>query len=81
MTMPTVREPCGALSIDELVQRQAMQRSGHWLHLPEHRVTLSDAEATACAEVALCTSGGGFDPPWVRELAVTRAAPRGRGGG
>src|SRR5882762_5064890 len=44
MTLPTLAEPAWRAVIDDLVQRQAVLRSGHWLHLPGHRVVMSDGE-------------------------------------
>jgi selenocysteine-specific elongation factor len=61
--------------IAELVRRQAVQRSGHWLHLPEHRITLSEPELELAQKLRSAIAAGRFDPPWVRDLAHTLRAP------
>jgi len=71
MTMPNVADAVWRAAIDELVQRQVLQRSGHWLHLPEHRITLSERELGLAQELHTAIAAGRFDPPWVRDLAVT----------
>jgi selenocysteine-specific elongation factor len=70
MTMPSVGDALWRAVIDELVQRRAMQRSGHWLHLPEHRITLSDSEQQLAQKLHCAIAAGRFEPPWVRDLAV-----------
>jgi selenocysteine-specific elongation factor len=70
MTMPNVGDALWRAVIDELVQRRAMQRSGHWLHLPEHRITLSDSEQQLAQKLQCAIAAGRFEPPWVRDLAV-----------
>ncbi|MDR5754677.1 MULTISPECIES: selenocysteine-specific translation elongation factor [unclassified Caballeronia] len=55
--------------VDRSVEEKIIARSGPWLHLPAHSVTLDDAER-ALADVLLSTiARGRFDPPWVRDLA------------
>ncbi|MGO2132187.1 MAG: selenocysteine-specific translation elongation factor [Halomonas sp.] len=43
--------------------------SGPWLHLPDHRVRLSEAEEALKAQLVVHLHNGGIDPPWVRDLA------------
>jgi len=75
MTLPTLAEPAWRAMIDDLVQRQAVQRSGHWLHLPEHRVTMSDGELEFARKLHAAIASGRFDPPWVRDLAHEAHVP------
>lgn len=70
MTMPTVVDAVWRAAIDELLQRQVLKRSGHWLHLPEHRVSLSERELELVQQLHSAIAAGRFDPPWVRDLAV-----------
>jgi len=56
-------------AIDDLVARQAIVRSAHWLHLPEHEARLSEAEQALAQRLLPALLAGGFDPPWVRTLA------------
>jgi selenocysteine-specific elongation factor len=46
-----------------------VQTSGPWLHLPDHRVQLSDADEALRQCIWPLMEAGHFDPPWVRELA------------
>lgn len=43
--------------------------SGPWLHLPDHQVRLAAAEEALRVRVWPLLEAGGFDPPWVRDLA------------
>ncbi len=75
MAMPNVVDAVWRALIDELVQKQAVRRCGHWLHLPEHRIILSDSEQDLAQKMLSAIAAGHFDPPWVRDLAVTVRAP------
>jgi selenocysteine-specific elongation factor len=70
MTMPNLADALWRAVIDELVQRRAMQRSGLWLHLPEHRITLSEREQQLAQKLRTAIAAGRFAPPWVRDLAT-----------
>lgn len=45
-----------------------IEASGPWLHRPEHRVRLSEADEALKEHLWPLLEGGGFDPPWVRDL-------------
>jgi selenocysteine-specific elongation factor len=75
MTLPTLADPAWRAVIDDLVQKQAVQRRGHWLHLPEHRITLSDEELELAQKLHAAIAAGRFDPPWVRDLAHAVRVP------
>jgi selenocysteine-specific elongation factor len=75
MTLPTLADPAWRAVIDDLVRRQAVQRSGHWLHLPEHRITLGEKELEFAQKLRAAIAAGRFDPPWVRDLARTVRVP------
>jgi len=49
--------------------RPVLERTGHWLHLPGHRVSLSEAEQALAYRLHPLLLAGGNDPPWVRDLA------------
>ena len=49
--------------------RPVLERTGHWLHLPGHRVSLSEAEQALADRLHPLLLAGGNDPPWVRDLA------------
>ncbi|SAL55436.1 selenocysteine-specific translation elongation factor [Caballeronia humi] len=68
---PLVPDALWRALVDSSVEEKRVARSGRWLHLPEHAVTLDTAER-ALADVLLASIGAGrFDPPWVRDLAGT----------
>ena len=50
---------------------RSVQRGGHWLHLPEHRIALSERELELAQKLHAAIAAGRFDPPWVRDLALT----------
>lgn len=70
MIAPIVADAVWRALIDELVQKQLLQQSEHWLHLPEHRVTLNEREHDLAQKLQSALVAGGFDPPWVRDLAL-----------
>jgi selenocysteine-specific elongation factor len=70
MIAPTVADAVWRALIDELVQKQRLQQSGHWLHVPEHRVTLNERERDLAQKLQSALAAGAFDPPWVRDLAL-----------
>jgi selenocysteine-specific elongation factor len=75
MTLPTLPDAAWRAVIDDLVGRQAVQRSAHWLRLPEHRITWNERELALAEQLRAAICAGRFDPPWVRDLALTVRAP------
>ncbi len=75
MTFPTLADAAWRAVIDDLLRRHAVQRSGHWLHLPEHRITLGEQELELAQKLRSSIAAGRFDPPWVRDLARATGAP------
>jgi len=70
MVAPTVADAFWRALIDELLQKQLVQQDEYWLHLPEHRVTLNGRERDLAQKLQRALVAGGFDPPWVRDLAL-----------
>src|SRR5213082_1589091 len=64
--------------VDELARERLVVLSGAWLHLPEHAVTLSASDQTLARKLQPLIAAGGFDPPWVRELAARVDEPEER---
>ena len=64
--------------VDELARERLVVLSGAWLHLPEHAVTLSASDETLARKLQPLIAAGGFDPPWVRELAARVHEPEER---
>jgi selenocysteine-specific elongation factor len=48
--------------------------TGSFVHLPEHRVTLSAAEQILWQKILPKMLEQGYDPPWVRDLALSVSA-------
>jgi selenocysteine-specific elongation factor len=61
--------------IDALVDERVVLRSAPWLHLPEHVMKLSDDDQALARGLQTLIAAGRFDPPWVRDLAVTVREP------
>jgi selenocysteine-specific elongation factor len=64
--------------VDDAVARGEIVRRGPWLHLPDHAVTLDDADRTLAAALLPALKAGRFDPPWVRDLANAQGVPEDR---
>jgi len=62
-------------SIEALVADGSVVRSGPWLHLPSHSVTLDAREEALAAQLRPLIAAGRFDPPWVRDLARDTRQP------
>ncbi|MHB8743566.1 MAG: selenocysteine-specific translation elongation factor [Sulfuricaulis sp.] len=61
--------------IDQLLAGQRVARHGPWLHLPQHRITLSGTEDRLWRTVAPLLRATPFQPPWVRDIAKTLTVP------
>nr|WP_232239879.1 selenocysteine-specific translation elongation factor [Pseudomonas alkylphenolica] len=66
-----LERPAFVSLLDELIASGAIAGSGPWLHLPEHQVRLSDADAALWLQLQPLLELGRFDPPWVRDLATS----------
>jgi selenocysteine-specific elongation factor len=67
---PLLPESVWREQLDALLARDALRRSGPWLHLSGHAPILGDAERALADALLPRLAAGGFDPPWVRELAA-----------
>ena len=61
--------------IDALVHEGRIVRSGSWLHLPDHAVTLDADEEGLASVLRPLIAQGRYDPPWVRDLARETRRP------
>jgi len=75
MSMPRASAGLWRVLVDDLIEQRSVSRSQHWLHLPEHCVALSDSEQRLADRLSSSIARGGFDPPWVRDLAAAARAP------
>ncbi|MGG2395739.1 selenocysteine-specific translation elongation factor [Pseudomonas sp. SH1-B] len=55
--------------LDEALGDGRIASSGPWLHLPDHRVQLGAEDEALRERLWPLLLAGGFDPPWVRDLA------------
>lgn len=67
--MPQLERPVFVALLESLLQDGRIESSGPWLHRPDHKVRLSEAEERLQAHLWPLLEEGGFDPPWVRDLA------------
>jgi len=75
---PLLAEALWRALIDALVGERDVVRSGPWLHLPEHSVSLDAGEEALGAKLLPLIAQGRFDPPWVRDLAGAAQEPEDR---
>ena len=69
MAGPTVPENLWLALRDTLLQENRLSRNGPWLHLPDHAITLTPHEQALVERLLPALDAGGFNPPWVRDLA------------
>nr|WP_269807447.1 selenocysteine-specific translation elongation factor [Pseudomonas sp. NMI795_08] len=65
-----LERPAFVSLLDELLGDGTISSSGPWLHLPDHKVQLSEADAALWARLQPRLLAGQYDPPWVRTLAA-----------
>jgi selenocysteine-specific elongation factor len=71
MAAPLAPDALWRALVDDAVAQKTTAKSGPWLHLPLHAVTLDEREETLARAVLASLEQGRFDPPWVRDLART----------
>ncbi|WP_310632810.1 selenocysteine-specific translation elongation factor [Paraburkholderia sp.] len=69
MAAPLASDTVWRAAVDALVDEGRIARSGPWLHLPSHAVTLDAQEEALAARLMPLIAQGRYDPPWVRDLA------------
>ncbi len=67
--LPQLERPVFIALLEQALAAGHIETSGPWLHRPDHRVRLSDAEEDLKARLWPLLEAGHFDPPWVRDLA------------
>ena len=67
--LPQLERPVFIARLEESLTRGEVASSGPWLHRPDHQVRLGEAEEALKARIWPLLEAGGFDPPWVRDLA------------
>ncbi|SAK94131.1 selenocysteine-specific translation elongation factor [Caballeronia ptereochthonis] len=71
MAAPLAPDALWRALVDDAVVSGRLSKSGPWLHLPSHAVTLDEKEEALARAVLASLEGARFDPPWVRDLAGT----------
>jgi len=74
MWLPQLSPATCAAVVDALVGEAKVSRSGPWLHLPTHSVSLSNAEQQLAERLLPLVEEGRFAPLWVRDLARKAAS-------
>jgi selenocysteine-specific elongation factor len=62
--------------LQALLDEGRLQRHGAWIARPGHAAQLSQAETRIAQKLLPLVEAGGFDPPWLRELAVAAGEPQ-----
>ena len=70
MCFPDVPAMLWRALLEQLQQERRLFARGAWLHLPDHQVTLSEADRALADKLRPLILAGRFDPPWVRDLAA-----------
>ncbi|MFL9887526.1 selenocysteine-specific translation elongation factor [Paraburkholderia agricolaris] len=78
MAAPLVADALWRALVDEAAARGEIVRRGPWLHLPDHAVTLDEADRALAVTLLRALKEGRFDPPWVRDLANAHGVPEDR---
>jgi selenocysteine-specific elongation factor len=67
--LPQLERPVYLALLEAVLAAGTVEASGPWLHLPGHRVRLSEEEEALKARLWPLLEAASFDPPWVRDLA------------
>jgi len=67
--LPLVERPVFIAALEQALANGQVEASGPWLHLPGHRVRLTDEEEALKARLWPLLDASRFDPPWVRDIA------------
>ena len=78
MSFPDMPPPLWRALLTGLATDGALMASGAWLHLPEHHSKLSAEDEALLRRLQPLIAAGGFDPPWVRDLARQLCEPEER---
>ncbi|MCB1637405.1 MAG: selenocysteine-specific translation elongation factor, partial [Thiothrix sp.] len=69
MAFPAFRDELFGLLVEYWIAQGLLERSGSFLHAPGHVLTLNAQEQGVWETLQPHLQAGGFDPPWVRDLA------------
>ena len=72
---PELERPVYQALLETALAEGRLQSSGPWLHLPDHRVRLTEAEEGLKTRLWPLLEAQRFDPPWTRDLAKSLGQP------
>jgi selenocysteine-specific elongation factor len=72
---PDMEDRLWSRLVETLVGTGTLKQRGRSLHLPSHSVELSETEQAQARPLLASLLAGGFDPPWVRDLAREHGLP------
>ncbi len=72
---PALERPVYLALLETALAEGRLQSSGPWLHLPDHRVRLTEVEEGLKARLWPLLEAQRFDPPWTRDLAKNLGQP------
>ena len=72
---PLVSDALWRELVEAMVTDGEIARSGPWLHLPSHSVSLDVSEERLAARLLPILAAGHYDSPWVRDLASALEVP------
>ncbi len=75
LTAPTLARAAFDHLVDQALAAGRIAQTSSWLHLPEHRVTLSAADSDLWRTLAPLVTADPFQPPRVRDIAKATAIP------
>jgi selenocysteine-specific elongation factor len=78
MAVPELSETLWRALVSQLAMEQRLERNGPWLHLPEHAAVLTEEDQCLVHKLQPMIAHGGFNPPWVRDLAAASREPEER---
>lgn len=67
--LPQLERPIYLALLERTLAAGTIEANGPWLHLPGHRVQLSEEEESLKARLWPLLESARFNPPWVRDLA------------
>jgi selenocysteine-specific elongation factor len=78
MILPKLAPPAFSALAEDLLANGRIKRSGPWLHLPDHHVSLTPQEEMLVGRIRPWLLETPYDPPWVRDLAKRCNVDEGR---
>lgn len=70
MALPALAHPIFTALLDELLVAGQVSQNGPWIHLPDHKVTLTTAEEKQWQTIFPLLQADPFQPPRVRDIAT-----------